>query len=492
MTQRRTVPGWRPAVVWLAIVLVLVLAIVLAAFALVIGPQQQLRQQTQATAEARQAEVERLYAAGVAFQDAGDWEAAEAEFKQAITLDQAYKDVQTRLAEVKAKLTESAATATAEVMAQADRARMNAQTTATAQAQATATAQAVAATTTAAAVETHYQRGLAYVNLEKWAEAQMELEAVFEIDPNFKDVQAQLVVVASEIMKLTPSPTPIPPTPTPGPPTPTPIHTPTPTPTHSPTPHPTSTATATPTLEPVAGATWLREKDGSVMVYVPAGEFIMGSEDGVGSTQPQHKVHLDAFYIDKYEVSNAQYKVCADAGVCDPPIRFSSISRDSYYSNPTYNNHPVIRVSWYDANVYCRWAGGRLPTEAEWEKAARGTDGRKYPWGNRWDANNLNSEAAGPGDTIAVGSYPAGASPYGALDMSGNVSEWCQDWYDEDYYPSSPQYDPQGPSSGERRVIRGSNFESGGEGGIAGRGAWLPNHNYGLDIIGFRCVSQSP
>ena len=213
MAQRRVISGRRTALIWLAIVLVLVFVITLAVFVFIIGPQQQ---------------VEQLYATGVAFQKAGDWEAAEAKFKQVITLDPDYKDVQTRLADVKARVAESEAIATAD-----------AQATATAHAQATAMAQAVAATATATAVETHYQKGLAYVNLEKWTEAQVELQAVFEIDPNYKDVQAQLVVVNSEITKLMPTVTP------------TPSTTSTPTPTHTPTPRPTSTTTATPTAEAI-------------------------------------------------------------------------------------------------------------------------------------------------------------------------------------------------------------------------------------------------
>ena len=235
----------------------------------------------------------------------------------------------------------------------------------------------------------------------------------------------------------------------------------------------------------------LLEMLGHEMVYVPAGEFTMGSEGGDSDERPQHKVHLNSFYIDKYEVTNVQYKVCVDAGVCNPPESNRSFTRDSYYGNPAYDDYPVIYISWHDADAYCRWAGGRLPTEAEWEKAARGTEARIYPWGNEWNPSKVNTREAGPGDTTAVGSYPAGASSYGVLDMAGNVWEWCQDWYGSDYYASSPPRDPQGPGSGSTRVVRG--------------GSWLyyewsvraayrrrydpDSRNY---LVGFRCVSQAP
>jgi tetratricopeptide (TPR) repeat protein len=209
----------------------LVLAIALAAVVFIIGPQQQLRQQAQVTAEARQAEVERLYAAGLAFQNASDWEAAEAEFKKVIALDANYKDVPTRLAEVKARLADSEATATAVAAARTEQARIDAQATATARIQATAEAQAnatataeVAPTATLQALEAHYQKGLAHMNLGRWVEAKAELEQVFDVDPNYKEVQAKLAEVEAEVAKLTPTATRTPaatstPTVTPTPPT---------------------------------------------------------------------------------------------------------------------------------------------------------------------------------------------------------------------------------------------------------------------------------
>ena len=216
MAQRKPIAGRRSCVLYAVILAALALIVAGAGLVLVVRPELDRRRQ----AEVRLEQAETHYQAGVAFQNMGDWEAAEAEFKQAIALAPDYKDAQTRLAEVKARLAQSEATATAEAIAQAEQAWADAQATATAQAQATATAQAVAATATMDAVETHYQKGLAYINLEKWAEAQVELQAVFEVDPNYKDVQAQLAVVDSEVVKLTPTATPTPlatPTNTPAP-----------------------------------------------------------------------------------------------------------------------------------------------------------------------------------------------------------------------------------------------------------------------------------
>ena len=236
----------------------------------------------------------------------------------------------------------------------------------------------------------------------------------------------------------------------------------------------------------------LLETLGHAMLYVSAGEFIMGSESGETDEQPQHEVHLGAFYVDRYEVANGRYRACVDAGECKPPDSFGSHSRGSYYDNPAYDDYPVINVSWHDADDYCRWAGGRLPTEAEWEKAARGTDGRKYPWGNEWDASKVNSQEAGPNDTAAVSSYPAGVSPYGALHMAGNVWEWCQDWYDEGYYAhaSSPPNDPPGAHSGEYRVVRGGSWL------LTERSVRVTDRNSATpDLhshdVGFRCVSPA-
>ena len=270
--------------------------------------------------------------------------------------------------------------------------------------------------------------------------------------------------------------------------TPSPTQTPTPTATST----PTLTATPTPTLEPTANAipprdaqlgdTWTRLADGMVMVYVPAGEFRMGSEDGYDDEKPVHTVALDGFWIDRTEVTNAQYTRCVAAGTC----RASYYADDSRFNGAT---QPVVGVFWDDAAAYAAWVGGRLPTEAEWEYAARGTEGRVYPWGNTWDCAKGNFDTDCGSDiyesTAPVGSFPAGASWVGALDMAGNVWEWVADWYGP--YPSGKQVNPTGPASGDYRVLRGGAFRSSG---VVARCAFryrvVPVDRFGY--LGFRVV----
>jgi formylglycine-generating enzyme required for sulfatase activity len=198
----------------------------------------------------------------------------------------------------------------------------------------------------------------------------------------------------------------------------------------------------------------VRPADGMEMLPVPAGKFDMGSEEGDDDEKPVHTVNLDAFYIDKYEVSVAQYQKCVDAGACAEPFTWPA------FSEP---NAPVVGVTWNDAANYCAWAGARLPTEAEWEKAARGTDGRTYPWGDQDPDCSLGNHWFGEeqcaGKPVDVGQYPAGASPYGALDMAGNAFEWTADWYATDYYGDSPARNPKGPEAGTFKVVRGGSWD---------------------------------
>ena len=220
-------------------------------------------------------------------------------------------------------------------------------------------------------------------------------------------------------------------------------------------------------------------KDGAEMVLIPAGEFWMGSEDGGSDEKPRRRVYLDAFYIDRYEVTNAHYGRFMQATGRGAPSEWNSTS----FNGPT---QPVVGVDWHDAEAYCKWAGKRLPTEAEWEKAARGTDGRKYPWGDQWDPSRANSSESKLAKTAPVGSYPTGVSPYGAHDMAGNVWEWVADWYDANYYQRAPSRNPKGPESGQARALRGGSwFFRSGHLRSSGRSAFDPTDRD--DGLGFRC-----
>jgi formylglycine-generating enzyme required for sulfatase activity len=227
----------------------------------------------------------------------------------------------------------------------------------------------------------------------------------------------------------------------------------------------------TPT-SPLEIVTMTREVDGAVMVYVPEGKFTMGSPEGEGydDEYPQHMYYLDAFWIDQTEVTNAQYRQCVEAGACE---LLEKCSDDPNYGA---DDHPVVCVSWDQAMTYAEWVGGRLPTEAEWEKAARGADGRKYPWGDEFDGSRLNfcdksclrrwrddSVDDGYEHTAPVGIYPAGASPYGALDMAGNVYEWTHSAYKEYPYDSEDGREEVSAEEVVRRAVRGGSFDEDNE-----------------------------
>jgi len=220
------------------------------------------------------------------------------------------------------------------------------------------------------------------------------------------------------------------------------------------------------------------------LVYIPAGDFIMGSDGEVADEdeKPAHLVRLSAFWIDQTEVTNDMYTRCVSAGACTSLAH----SRPDIASHP---NYPVQGVAWFQAAVYCSWAGRRLPTEAEWEKSARGQDGRTYPWGEAKPNDDLANFGHLNADVVDVGSFPEGASPYGVLDMAGNVYEWVSDWYVEDYYGISPTANPQGPASGVQRILRGGNWSSNPDNLKSPNRFWaFPGRN---DFDGFRCAMDA-
>jgi len=258
---------------------------------------------------------------------------------------------------------------------------------------------------------------------------------------------------------------------------------------------PTDTPPPTPTPVPTlgVGSRRISPADSMVQVYVPAGSFLMGSADSDGAAyadeKPQHAVTLGAFWIDQTEVTNGQYRLCMVAKACKEPARVSSNLRDQYYGNPAFANYPVIWVSWNDAQAYCKWAGRRLPTEAEWEKAARGTDGRIYPWGDTPPDQTLADFGNTLKDVAQSGSAPGGASPYGAVDMAGNVWEWVADWYGMDYFTHSPQANPTGPDSGTQRVLRGGSYTYTAP-GIRAAYRFQKEPTFKSSEVGFRCASD--
>jgi len=273
------------------------------------------------------------------------------------------------------------------------------------------------------------------------------------------------------------------------------------------------------------GDSWTRSQDQMRMVFVPGGGFPMGSskemtysakalcKESLGNISgavgdvtafmdeyPDHIVELPDFWIDQTEVTNGQYRLCLEAGKCEPPNDMGSFSRESYFDSIDYDEYPVVQVTWNMASDYCQWAGARLPTEAEWEYASRGPEGTIFPWGNEFDPNKLNycdSSCEGISDpdfndgypeTAPVGSFPAGASWVGALDMAGNVREWVNDWYAS--FQIEAVANPQGPDSWDAKTMKGGswydapfNIRSNNRGG-------LPT-DYWRHKVGFRCVMDS-
>jgi len=237
-------------------------------------------------------------------------------------------------------------------------------------------------------------------------------------------------------------------------------------------------------ITPPEPETALRVTDGMEMVQIPAGEFLMGDDmSAFAPEKPAHLVTLDTYWIDRYEVTNAQYRQCMKAERCPEPTL--------WWNEELNGDMQPVLVPWESAKAYCAWAGARLPTEAEWEKAIRGIDGRTWPWGNEFEPNraNLSGDEDGYGPTSPVGSFPGDISPYGLLDAAGNAGEWVTDWFAADYYAQSPARNPTGPASGEQRVHRAPISNAGGgpeKSRCTARYGADPNWDYG-----FRCVSDT-
>lgn len=500
-------------------------------------------QRDHATVAAQSTAIEQHYAAGLAFAQAGDWPAAAVAFRQTIALDAGYKDAQTQLQKAIAQVEATQATATAAAVALAAQSQADAQ--ATAASGITATAQALAALYARG-------QGLMNLGRWPEAEGALQgvfdvdpaYQDVQTLLATVAAETAKLAPTATPLPTHTPTvtPTPLPsatstpngtatavaaatgraaatqtaqagptapptrqPTSTPPPATPDwtataafataealrtrPTWTPTPTNTPTLTPNPTATAAfvlaqAVATAEALGldpAGLRVNPVDGALYLRVPAGEFMMGSDSGDTDERPVHAVYLDEFWIMRTEVTNAQYARCVKAGACTPPD-------NTRWQESEYAEHPVTHVDWGQANAYAAWVGGRLPTEAEWEKACRSSDGRTYPWGNAAPDNGLLNFSSQVGGTQPVGSYPAGASPYGPVDMAGNVWEWTADWYDSGYYTNAPARNPAGPTTGTYRTLRGGSWPNSGvyvRCAVRGR---LSPRNWDV-FVGFRVVS---
>jgi formylglycine-generating enzyme required for sulfatase activity len=246
---------------------------------------------------------------------------------------------------------------------------------------------------------------------------------------------------------------------------------------------PTNTLQPTATPQPTVLPEAIEDSHGVPMVLVPAGEFYMGADDDQVAAMPRHAVYLDDYYIDVFEVTQTRYKECLETGGCE-----LTVGTGELLNRPVWDEHPMMDITWYDAQEYCEWRGGSLPTEAQWEKAARGTDERRYPWGNE----PVTCERARYGEcgwmTAPVGSHPAGISPYGVHDMAGNAWEFVYDWYDRDYYKVSPAENPTGPESdtGWKSERGGAWFYEAGLMSSVWRNHAKPTWHF--TYVGFRCV----
>lgn len=227
---------------------------------------------------------------------------------------------------------------------------------------------------------------------------------------------------------------------------------------------------------------------GQPMVLIPAGEFAMGSDRGQDDEQPVHRVSIKAFYLDALEVTVSRYAEFLMSQKPDPPFKWNEASDGPHV------NKPVVGVNWYDARDYCRWVGRRLPTEAEWELAARGADGRMYPWGSthptKGHANAGQTKWRGYDTLTNVGQFELGKTPNGVYDLAGNLWEWVADWYDAAYYQFSPRENPSGPSAGPLRVLRGGAWNNDSKAiRSANRAGYAPDAR--RNDVGFRCAKDA-